>query len=80
MKKKFIKYCNENWSLPYYEVEKALDSIGKHFGLTDAVAGHIRDLADDFECDNDLDDDWFYENFDDEEDVFWELNIFKNNN
>ena len=77
----FIKYCNENWDIPYYEVEKVLDIIGKcRLPLcmaNDTIVDRIRDLADDFETDNNLSDDWFYENFDDEEEVFWKLDIFK---
>lgn len=80
-KEDFIRYCNENWDIPYYEVEKALDVMGKSrcpLGMAnDTIVGRIRDLADDFETDNNLSNDWFYENFDDEEEVFWKLDIFK---
>jgi len=80
-KEDFIKYCNENWDIPYYEVEKALDVMGKsrcHLGMANnTIVDRIRDLADDFETDNNLSDDWFYENFDDEEEIFWKLDIFK---
>ncbi len=79
-KEDFIKYCNENWDVPAYKVDEALDVMDKlrcPLRMVDEViVGHIRDLADDFELDNDLSDDWFAENFDDEEEVFWELDIF----
>ena len=81
-KKQFIDYCNENWDLPSYETEKALDLMDKMrcplSMANDAVSNHIRDLADDFEEENDLDDEWFDETFDDEEDVFMKLDIFDN--
>lgn len=80
-KEDFIRYCNENWDVPYYEVEKALNVMGKSrcpLGMAnDTIVDRIRDLADDFEIDNNLSDDWLYENFDDEEEVFWKLDIFK---
>lgn len=80
-KEDFIRYCNENWDVPYYEVEKALDVMDKFrcpLGMANnIIVDRIRDLADDFETDNNLSDDWFYENFDDEEEVFWKLDIFK---
>ena len=80
-KKDFIRYCNENWDIPSYEVEKALDVMDKRrcpLGMAnDTIVDRIRDLADDFETDNNLSDDWLYENFDDEEEVFWKLDIFK---
>ena len=80
-KEDFIKYCNENWDIPYYEVEKALDIMDKCrcplSMANDTIVDRIRDLADDFETDNNLSDNWFDENFADEEEVFWELDIFK---
>ena len=80
-KEDFIGYCNKNWDVPYYEVEKALDVMDKSRCPLDmannAIVDKIRDLADDFETDNNLSDDWFCKNFDDEEEVFWKLDIFK---
>ena len=80
-KEDFIRYCNQNWDIPYYEVEKALDVMDKSrcpLGVANnIIVDRIRDLADDFETDNNLSDDWFCENFDDEEEVFWKLDIFK---
>lgn len=80
-KKEFIKYCNENWDVPQYKVDEALHVMDECrcplYMVDDTIVDRIRDLADDFEIDNDLSDDWFYENFDDEEEVFWKLDIFK---
>ena len=81
-KKQFIEYCNENWDLEWYETAKALDIMDKmrcplHIA-NDVVSDYIRDLADDFICENELDEDWFDNTFDDAESVFWELDIFPN--
>lgn len=73
----FIRYCNDNWDIPHYEVEKALDVMDKSrcpLGIANnTIVDRIRDLADDFETDNNLSDDWFCENFDNEEEVFLEI-------
>ena len=42
----------------------------------EVVSDYIRDLADDFEIDNDLDDDWYFDTIDDEDEFFFELDIF----
>jgi hypothetical protein len=81
-KKQFIEYCNENWDLEWYESAKALDVMDKMrcplSMANEVVSNHIRDLADDFELENDLDDDWYDNTFDNDEDVFMQLDIFDN--
>lgn len=79
-KEDFIKYCNLHWNIPSYKVDEALDLMDKYRCplrmVGDTISDKIRDLADDFEIDNNLSDDWFAENFNDEEEVFWKLDIF----
>ena len=80
LKTQFIDYCYKNWDLPDYEVEKALDLMNMYRCpldfANDTVSDHIRDLADEFERENDLDDNWYFDTFDNDEDVFFKLNIF----
>ena len=77
---KFKEYCNEHWFLKKYELNKALDLMAKtHCPLSQAgsvVIDYIRGLADEFEIDNDLDDDWFEKEGIDEEDLLFDLDIF----
>lgn len=79
-KQLFIEYCNKNWDLEWYEVAKALDIMEKMrcplSMANEVVSDYIRDLADDFEIDNDLDDDWYFDTIDDEDEFFFELDIF----
>lgn len=79
-KREFIKYCNENLDLRSSEIDEALyymDACRCPLRMAGGnIADRIRDLADDFEIENNLSDDWFDETFDDEDDVFWELDIF----
>lgn len=78
-KARFIDYCNEHWDCEWHEVAKALDAMeSKRCSLQVAnatICDYIRDLADDFEDENGLADDWFDETFDGEEEVFWKLKI-----
>ena len=76
-KEDFIKYCNEHWNVEWYEMSHALGTMEEcrcPLHMTgDAIVDHIRELANDFIIDNDLDGDWFYNNFEDEEELFWAL-------
>jgi hypothetical protein len=77
-KKEFIKYVNENWDIEWYHMSNALGAMDEcrcPLSMTgeDCIIDRIRELADDFIMDNDLDEDWFDENFEDEEEVFWKL-------
>ena len=80
LKERFIQYCNENWDLPSYELDKALDIMDRYrcplSQANDSVVDYIRDLADDFERDNDLSDDWFFDEGIDEEELLFKLDIF----
>ena len=76
-KEEFIKYCNENWSIEWYEMARALGAMDECrcplYMASDKITDEIRSLADDFISDNNLDEDWFTDNFEDEEEVFWAL-------
>lgn len=76
-KEDFIDYCNKYLEIPSYKIDEALCVMDEcrcplHMA-GNTIVNRIRDLADEFEVENDLSDDWFYENFDDEEEVFWKL-------
>lgn len=76
-KKDFIKYCNDNWDVEWYEMAKALDVMDKCrcplYMANESIVSRIRDLAECFIDENDLNEDWFDNKFDDEEEVFWKL-------
>lgn len=77
MKEAFIKYCNENWDLEQFESDRALANMNKYrcplYIANMIVADHIQDLAKDFIMENDLEEDWLYLNFNDVDEVFWQL-------
>ena len=76
----FVEYCNNNWQLPTYELEKALDLMDRCRCPLDqaneVVVDYIRGLAEDFAWDNDLDEDWFFDEDIDEEELLFKLDIF----
>ena len=81
VRKELVAYCNENWDLERYEVEKAVDLMDKmRCPLEMAnprVSDYLSDMVDDFITDNDLDPDWYAETYDNDfEELFWDLNIF----
>lgn len=80
LEERFIEYCNENWDLESYELDKALDLMGKYRcsldQANDVVVNYIRGLADDFAIDNDLSEDWFFDEGIDEEELLFKLDIF----
>jgi len=80
LRERFIQYCNENWDLPSYELDKALDLMDtcrcSLDQANDVVVNYIRGLADDFALDNDLDKDWFFDEGIDEEELLFSLDIF----
>lgn len=77
MKEAFIKYCNENWDLESFETDRALAYMERYrcplYMANMIVADHIQDLAEDFILENDLEEDWLYNNFNDVEEVFWQI-------
>ena len=77
LRKQFIDYCKQNFNVPQYEIDKALDLMERDRCplrmASDAIINAIRNLADDFIADNGLADDWFYKTFptEEEEEVFF---------
>jgi len=81
IRKELIAYINENWDLPKYEIEKAIDMMDKMrcpLAMANSrVSDYISDMVDDFISDNDLDCDWYADSYDNDfEELFWDLNIF----
>jgi hypothetical protein len=80
MKEKFIQYCNDNWDIVWYKMCEASGAIDEWRcplsmvgGFADEIIDRIAELAEEFIEENDLDPDWFENNFDNEEEVFWGL-------
>ena len=80
LEERFISYCNKEWDLESYELDKALDLMDRcRCSLdqaNDVVVDYIRRLAEDFALDNDLDKDWFFDGGYDEEELLFKLDIF----
>lgn len=75
MKQKLIDYCNEHWSLEQNEID-FLELWRCPLSMVDCPAHtHLKELIEDFLFENDLDEDWFYDNFTDIDDVFYELEL-----
>lgn len=77
LRKQFIDYCKQNFNVPQYEIDKALDLMGRDRCplrmASDDIVGAIHNLADEFIADKGLVDDWFFDNFSTEDEVFFSI-------
>jgi len=76
---KALQYVRDNKTWTEAEEDVALEQIGRlrcPLRMTStgkSICNNIRELLESFAEENDLDTDWWSENFDDEEEIFWAL-------
>ena len=79
MEEKLLTYIVQNWSLPSYEFDKALDGYQRCLPLkfgNPTLYFYLTDRVDDFIRDNELDSNWFFESsLGDYDELFWHLNF-----
>ena len=73
------KYIEEHWDVDQHEVDKALQGINNDrcplYMANPYLEKRINELVGDFLCDNLLEDVWFNEQYDDIEELFWDLDF-----
>ena len=80
-KKDLVNHIEKNWNLPSYEIDKALRNMDRMrcplYQANSIVEEKLNELIDDFLCDNGLENDWFANNYDSVEELFWEIDFDK---
>ena len=77
MKKQIVKYVQDHIREHVDEeyLSLAWKHLGMHYPLIEAVRDAVADCLQEWEQDNDLPEDSWREYFDEEEEVFWEVEL-----